>query len=165
MGLAERFKNKLENRNIFEKNVIEQKLEENDIKFISKPVEDKIKQKNTSIKSPIVIPSEYNILAGNNDEIHENRESCENISMPEPEIEIQNIKENLKNKFENLETELINKIRKTPYWEEFSFQSQTNMIENYFNVKIKSSKYNTLEYTNEDKQNFINTVLTLSNNR
>ena len=37
MGLAERFKNKLENKNIFEKDIIEQKLEENDIKFISKP--------------------------------------------------------------------------------------------------------------------------------
>ena len=35
MGLAERFKNKLENRDIYQKEIIEQKLEEKDIKFIS----------------------------------------------------------------------------------------------------------------------------------
>ena len=45
MGLAERFKDKLENKNIFRKNAIEQKLEENDIKFISKPAEEIIEQK------------------------------------------------------------------------------------------------------------------------
>ena len=57
MGLAERFKNKLENRDIYQKEIIEQKLEEKDIKFISKPVEDKIEQKNTSIQTPVAIPN------------------------------------------------------------------------------------------------------------
>lgn len=139
MGLAERFKNKLENRNIFEKNAIEQKLEENDIKFISKPAEEVIEQKNANISSPVVIP---NILDENSDSLI--------------------VK---KNKFEDLETELINKIRKTPYWEEFSIQSQSNMIENYFNIKMKSSKYNSIEYSNRDKQIFIQTILALANNR
>lgn len=139
MGLAERFKNKLENRNIFEKNAIEQKLEENDIKFISKPAEEVIEQKNANISSPVVIP---NILDENTDSLI--------------------VK---KNKFEDLETELINKIRKTPYWEEFSIQSQSNMIENYFNIKMKSSKYNSIEYSNRDKQMFIQTILALANNR
>lgn len=139
MGLAERFKNKLENRNIFEKNAIEQKLEENDIKFISKPAEEVIEQKNVNISSPVVIP---NILDENSDSLI--------------------VK---KNKFEDLETELINKIRKTPYWEEFSIQSQSNMIENYFNIKMKSSKYNSIEYSNRDKQMFIQTILALANNR
>ena len=63
MGLAERFKDKLENKNIFRKNAIEQKLEENDIKFISKPAEEIIEQKNTAISSPIVISEEFKTSA------------------------------------------------------------------------------------------------------
>ena len=39
MGLAERFKDKLENKDIFQKGNIEETLEQNDIKFISKPIE------------------------------------------------------------------------------------------------------------------------------
>lgn len=140
MGLAERFKNKLENRDIYQKEIIEQKLEEKDIKFISKPVEDKIEQKNTSIQTPVAIP---NILE-------------------ETEEKEQNLK---KSKLEDLETEIISKIRKTPYWEEFTAEKQTGMIEKYFNVKTKSSKYNMEKYSDRDKQVFIRTVLALSNNR
>lgn len=140
MGLAERFKNKLENRDIYQKEIIEQKLEEKDIKFISKPVEDKIEQKNTSIQTPVAIP---NILE-------------------ETEEKEQNLK---KSKLEDLETEIISKIRKTPYWEEFTTEEQTGMIEKYFNVKTKSSKYNMEKYSDRDKQVFIRTVLALSNNR
>lgn len=140
MGLAERFKNKLENRDIYQKEIIEQKLEEKDIKFISKPVEDKIEQKNTSIQTPVAIP---NILE-------------------ETEEKEQNLK---KSKLEDLETEIISKIRKTPYWKEFTAEEQTGMIEKYFNVKTKSSKYNMEKYSDRDKQVFIRTVLALSNNR
>lgn len=138
MGLAERFKNKLENKDIYKKTVIEQKLEENDIKFISKPIEDKIAPKNIAIQTPVKIP---NILA-------------------EPET-----KSEKRELLENLETEIIEKIRKTPYWEEYTKEQQTNMIEKYFNAKTKSSKYNSVEYSTRDKQVFINTVLALANNR
>ena len=138
MGLAERFKNKLENKDIYKKTVIEQKLEENDIKFISKPIEDKIAPKNIAIQTPVKIP---NIL-----------------SEPETKSEKREL-------LENLETEIIEKIRKTPYWEEYTKEQQTNMIEKYFNAKTKSSKYNSVEYSTRDKQVFINTVLALANNR
>ncbi len=138
MGLAERFKNKLENKDIYKKEVIEQKLEENDIKFISKPIEDKIVPKNISIQTPVTIPD----------------------VIPEKEIKSEK-RENL----ENLETEIIDKIRKTPYWEEYTKEQQINMIEKYFNVKTKSAKYNSVEYSTRDKQVFITTVLTLANNR
>ncbi len=138
MGLAERFKNKLENKDIYKKEVIEQKLEENDIKFISKPIEDKIVPKNISIQTPVTIPD----------------------VIPEQEIKSEK-RENL----ENLETEIIDKIRKTPYWEEYTKEQQINMIEKYFNVKTKSAKYNSVEYSTRDKQVFITTVLTLANNR
>ena len=40
MGLADRFKDKLETKNIFEKKGIEQSLAVNNIQFISKPITD-----------------------------------------------------------------------------------------------------------------------------
>lgn len=139
MGLAERFKNKLENKNIFEKDIIEQKLEENDIKFISKP--EMIDLKNSSIQAPIVV----------NTDSKYSEESENRVASPEKLF------------LENLETELINKIRKTPYWEDFSPESKTSMIENYFDNKLKRS--NGLRFSQLKKDNFIETVLILSNNR
>ena len=38
MGLAERFKNRLDNRDIFTKTNIEKQFKEQDIEFISKPI-------------------------------------------------------------------------------------------------------------------------------
>lgn len=139
MGLAERFKNKLENKNIFEKDIIEQKLEENDIKFISKP--EMIDLKNSSIQAPIVV----------NTDSKYSEESENRVASPEKLF------------LENLETELINKIRKTPYWEDFSPERKTGMIENYFDNKLKRS--NGLKFSQLKKDNFIETVLILSNNR
>lgn len=139
MGLAERFKNKLENKNIFEKDIIEQKLEENDIKFISKP--EMIDLKNSSIQTPIVVNTDSNV----SDEPENKTTSPEKLFL------------------ENLETELINKIRKTPYWEDFSTERKTGMIENYFDNKLKRS--NGLRFSQSKKDNFIETVLILSNNR
>ena len=96
MGLAERFKTKLEKKNIFEKDIIEQKLEENDIKFISKP--EMIDLKNSTIQTPIIVNTDLNVS--------ENQE--EKMLSPDKLF------------LEDLENELINKIRKTPYWDDFS---------------------------------------------
>ena len=68
-------------------------------------------------------------------------------------------------KFEDLETELINKIRKTPYWLEYSTDRQKNMIEKYFENRIQSEMYSNISYTSSDKQEFVENVLTLSNYR
>ncbi len=106
MGLAERFKGKLENQNIF------QNEQSN---FISSPIN-----------------------------------------------KIQNIETQDKNKFENLETEIISKIRKTPYWEEYSKKAQTNMISSYFDKKnIK----NDIQYSIQEKEEFIKNILILANNK
>lgn len=113
MGLAERFKEELKSKNIFEKSNIEKNFEKENIQFISKP-----------------------ILTSENNE-----------SYTEP-------------KFEDLETQIISKIRKTPYWEEYSFDRQKNMVEKYFNSKTKHIKV-----TNEDKNEFIKSILILSNNK
>lgn len=138
MGLAERFKDKLENKDIFQKGNIEETLEQNDIKFISKPIEKEIVIQPKAIHSSQIAP-------------------IENLS----DLNVSNTS----TKFEDLETELINKIRKTPYWLEFSTEQKKNMIEKYFEKRIQSEMYSSISYSNSDKKEFVENILTLSNYR
>lgn len=138
MGLAERFKDKLENKDIFQKGNIEETLEQNDIKFISKPIEKEIVIQPKAIHSGQIAP-------------------FENLS----DLNVSNTS----TKFEDLETELINKIRKTPYWLEFSTEQKKNMIEKYFEKRIQSEMYSSISYSNSDKKEFVENILTLSNYR
>jgi hypothetical protein len=128
MGLAERFKDKISGKNIFENSKIEENLANNSIKFISKPL-------NLKSESNIVNPIE-NILS---------------IS-----------EENSSNFYEDLETEIISKIRKTPYWEEFSIQRQEKMISLYLQAKLQTSS---CEMSSQEKKQFVQNVLSLSNHR
>lgn len=137
MGLAERFKEELKSKNIFEKSNIEKNLEKENIQFISKPINNIVinpekEERGNSIGQTI----NNNIVKAVDNDIY---------SVP---------------KFEELETEIISKIRKTPYWEEYSFDRQKNMVEKYFNSKTKHIKV-----TNEDKNEFIKSILILSNNK
>lgn len=137
MGLAERFKEELKTKNIFEKNNIEKNLEKENIQFISKPINNIVinpekEERGNSIRQTI----NNNIVKAVDNDIY---------SVP---------------KFEELETQIISKIRKTPYWEEYSFDRQKNMVEKYFNSKTKHIKV-----TNEDKNEFIKSILILSNNK
>ena len=137
MGLAERFKEELKTKNIFEKNNIEKNLEKENIQFISKPINNiVIKPKKEERGNSIGQTINNNIVKAVDNDIY---------SVP---------------KFEELETEIISKIRKTPYWEEYSFDRQKNMVEKYFNSKTKHIKV-----TNEDKNEFIKSILILSNNK
>ncbi len=138
MGLAERFKDKLENKDIFQKGNIEETLEQNDIKFISKPIEKEIVIQPKAIHPGQIAP-------------------IENLS----DLNVSNTS----TKFEDLETELINKIRKTPYWLEFSTEQKKNMIEKYFEKRIQSEMYSSISYSNSDKKEFVENILTLSNYR
>lgn len=138
MGLAERFKDKLENKDIFQKGNIEETLEQNDIKFISKPIEKEIVIQPKTTHSGQIAP-------------------IENLS----DLNVSNTS----TKFEDLETELINKIRKTPYWLEFSTEQKKNMIEKYFEKRIQSEMYSSISYSNSDKKEFVENILTLSNYR
>lgn len=137
MGLAERFKEELKTKNIFEKNNIEKNLEKENIQFISKPINNIVinpekEERGNSIGQTI----NNNIVKAVDNDIY---------SVP---------------KFEELETQIISKIRKTPYWEEYSFDRQKNMVEKYFKIKTKNS--NT---TQEEKNEFIKNILILSNNK
>lgn len=145
MGLAERFKEKLEKKDIFKKDDIEQALNNQNIQFISKPITENI------IIQPKVIHS------GNIEDI-ENLSDIKQEEIPQ-EWEINNSP-----KFEELETEIIDKIRKTPYWEDFSAERQQHMISKYFETKT-NKKYSNLNYSAEDKQIFIDNIIALSNNR
>lgn len=137
MGLAERFKEELKSKNIFEKSNIEKNLEKENIQFISKPINNIVinpekEERGNSIGQTI----NNNIVKAVDNDIY---------SVP---------------KFEDLETQIISKIRKTPYWEEYSFDRQKNMVEKYFKIKTKHIKV-----TNEDKNEFIKSILILSNNK
>lgn len=137
MGLAERFKEELKSKNIFEKSNIEKNLEKENIQFISKPINNiVIKPEKEERGNSIGQTINNNIVKTIDNDIY---------SVP---------------KFEDLETQIISKIRKTPYWEEYSFDRQKNMVEKYFNSKTKHIKV-----TNEDKNEFIKNILILSNNK
>lgn len=137
MGLAERFKEELKTKNIFEKNNIEKNLEKENIQFISKPINNiVIKPEKEERGNSIGQTINNNIVKAVDNDIY---------SVP---------------KFEELETEIISKIRKTPYWNEYPIDRQKSMIEKYFNSKTKHIKV-----TNEDKNEFIKSILILSNNK
>ena len=137
MGLAERFKEELKSKNIFEKSNIEKNLEKENIQFISKPINNiVIKPEKEERGNSIGQTINNNIVKTVDNDIY---------SVP---------------KFEELETEIISKIRKTPYWNEYSIDRQKSMIEKYFKSKTKHIKV-----TNEDKNEFIKSILILSNNK
>lgn len=142
MGLAERFKEKLNNKNIFTENKIEEKLQEKEIMFISKPItETKIElEVNEEIQQEEIKAEEIVI------------EPIKNVLAEETKTTI-NI-----TRFEDLESELISKIRKTPYWEEYSIQRQEKMISSYFTKKVQ-------DCSTEEKKEFVKNILALANNR
>lgn len=137
MGLAERFKEELKSKNIFGKSNIEKNLEKENIQFISKPINNiVIKPEKEERGNSIGQTINNNIVKAVDNDIY---------SVP---------------KFEELETEIISKIRKTPYWNEYSIDRQKSMIEKYFKIKTKNS--NT---TQEEKNEFIKNIIILTNNK
>lgn len=137
MGLAERFKEELKSKNIFEKSNIEKNLEKENIQFISKPINNiVIKPEKEERGNSIGQTINNNIVKAVDNDIY---------SVP---------------KFEELETQIISKIRKTPYWNEYSIDRQKSMIEKYFKIKTKNS--NT---TQEEKNEFIKNIIILTNNK
>ena len=68
-------------------------------------------------------------------------------------------------KFEDLESEIIDKIRITPYWEEYSTARQEKMISSYFDKRITSRQYSYIKHSVKEKSSFIENILALANNR
>ena len=95
MGLAERFKDKLDKSDIFTKKEPDSILDNSNIQFISKPITVQPKDIHSGIIESIDNIMDIDISNKTNDIIYSN------------------------NKFEDLETDIIEKIRKTPYWNEY----------------------------------------------
>lgn len=138
MGLAERFKDKLDKSDIFTKKEPDSILDNSNIQFISKPITVQPKDIHSGIIESIDNIMDIDISNKTNDIIYSN------------------------NKFEDLETDIIEKIRKTPYWNEYSTERKTNMVSNFFDNKIQK-KYSDIQYNEKDKNNFIQNILALSN--
>lgn len=143
MGLAERFKTQLNTRDIFQKTEAVEDLMDG-IKFISTPTESGAEN---SVQPEAKEEQAVEVLTEKEDKV-------------EPVTNSYNVA-----KFEELETDIINKIRKTPYWEDYSRKRQECMISKYFDVKIQNPKYSQDTYSLEDKNEFVQNILTLSNNR
>lgn len=112
MGLADRFREKLNNKDIFENTT--------NIKHTTQKPDDKINIKTniTPITSPIDKTTEKN------------------------------------NNFEELKQLTINKISKTPYWEDYSEKNKIIMLGKYFDAKTKGENHNT-----NIKNEFIKSIL------
>lgn len=65
----------------------------------------------------------------------------------------------LNGKFADLAAETLEKIKRNPFWNEYTKDSKQKMISKYFDNKIKRKEYNTTEYSLNDKLTFIDKVL------
>ena len=65
-------------------------------------------------------------------------------------------KELSEDKFSIVRKDILNKIQKTPYWSDYSVNSQENMIVKYFEAKNRRSH---IEYNTQDKIDFVKTIL------
>ena len=130
MGLAERFKEKIEKTDIF--------------------------TKNNKATSPFVDSKE---LTQNND-IKSKKESIAIINAVMDIMKEDAITTHTRYQFEDVEDKIIDKIRKTPYWSEYSIQRQESMIDSYINKrKLIKDK----DITKIERKELINNILVLSN--
>lgn len=144
MGLSERFKEKLETKDIFTKNIstAENILENSGIKFISKPIEldaKKISSLDREVKQV------NNLGIEEKTDLQEEGQNSIDSSL-----------------LEDLETRIISKIRKIPYWSEYSIQRQEKMIQTYIDKKLQTEE---ITLNAQEKNEFIQNILTLANNR
>ena len=65
-----------------------------------------------------------------------------------------------KYEYEDIEAQVIDKIKRTPYWNEYSTQKQENMITSYIDKKITMG--NPISPTN--KKELIDNIMILSKN-
>lgn len=61
--------------------------------------------------------------------------------------------------FADLAQETLEKIKRNPFWNEYTKDSKQKMISKYFDNKVKRMKYNSTEYSENDKLSFIDRVL------
>lgn len=126
MGLADRFKEKLKEKDIFNETKSEQISNTKNIQFISKP---------QRVRCAEILPTS-DISADNS-------------------LSAQTLNE--------LKNEILAKINKTPYWNEYSSQRKENMVGKYFETRIKKSSYSNIKYTLSKKLEFIQNIITLTN--
>ena len=54
---------------------------------------------------------------------------------------------------------LVQKIKSTPYWNDYSIVAQKKMIMKYFDAKLEKNMNYSYEISNDDRLNFINLIL------
>lgn len=89
-------------------------------------------------------------------DIFKNSNSAKYISKPE---EMKSVSNENSDPLANLENNLIEKIRRTPYWSEYSQQKQENLISLYF-----KTKKNIYGISDNAITEFVKNIMVLSNN-
>lgn len=67
--------------------------------------------------------------------------------------------ERVENPLNDLIVNTIKKIKKTPYWTDFTDSEQEKMISRYFDIKIKADKYSDVKIGLKEKCAFIQDVM------
>lgn len=67
--------------------------------------------------------------------------------------------ERVENPLNDLVVNTIKKIKKTPYWTDYSDSEQEKMISRYFDIKIKAEKYSDIKIGLKEKCAFIQDVM------
>ena len=60
---------------------------------------------------------------------------------------------------EQIVNNLVQKIKSTPYWNDYSIVAQKKMIVKYFDAKLEKNTDYSYEMSNDDRLNFINLIL------
>lgn len=124
MGLADRFKEKLKDKDLFNESKRESNSNTKNIQFISKPQKVRC------------------------EEINPTADIDNSLGSPE---------------LNTLQNEILAKINKTPYWNEYSNQRKEDMVGKYFETRLKKSSYSNIKYTLSKKLDFIQNIMTLTN--
>ena len=89
-----------------------------------------------------------------NEELKNKKENIsQNVEIPT----LDNLK--FKELFADIAQDTLEKIKRNPFWNEYTKDSKEKMISKYFDNKIKRAKYNSSEYSPKDKLTFIDKVL------
>ena len=150
MELSQRFKQQLEKIDLYNSNnKIDTSIEKENVKVKKENVviENILEDKNTRIEEQVYDNYVHNpILDTSKESLVET--NCDSV-----------------NNLDNLKSELIEKINKTPYWEEYSSKRQENMICSYITTSLKKDRYSNIDCHESERKNLIKSIMDFLTNR
>lgn len=84
------------------------------------------------------------------------KSELENQDLYSKSTKVSNPNDSSADRFSVLRSELLNKIKKTPYWSDFSQDLQENLILKYFAAKNKRHQ---VSYSSDEEADFLKSVI------